>query len=72
MENLGGTKIMQEKNQPKTLSAAEMSLVLNISEQTLKKLAKAREIPCVFINRRPRFKWDDIIQHFKLLEGGAA
>jgi hypothetical protein len=63
---------MQEKRNPLILNAEQMSLILNISEQTVKKLAKDREIPCIFVNRRPQFEWNILVQRFQELEGGAA
>jgi len=54
------------------LTAEELSLVLNISETTIKKLAKAKDLPCVYVNRSPRFSLNMLIKHFKKLEGGAA
>ena len=73
---MGGEKLkedtMQEKKNPQILNVEQMSLILNISEKTVKKLAKNNEIPCVFVNRRPQFEWDVIIKHFEQLEGGAA
>jgi ribosomal protein L16 Arg81 hydroxylase len=63
---------MQEKKKPLILNAEQMSLILNISEQTVKKLAKDREIPCTFVNRRPRFEWNVLLKRFQELEGGAA
>jgi hypothetical protein len=61
---------MKNKNIP--LSAEQLALILNISEFTVKKLARAKELPCTFVNRRPQFNLDVILQHFKKLEGGAA
>jgi len=73
---LGGEKLkedtMQESKNPQFLNAGQMSLILNISEQTVKKLAKDREIPCTFVNRRPQFNWNELLKRFKELEGGAA
>jgi hypothetical protein len=63
---------MQEKKNPLILNAEQMSLILNISEQTIKKLAKDREIPCTYVNRRPQFNWNALIERFQELEGGAA
>lgn len=63
---------MQENEKSFILNVEQMSLVLNISEQTIKKLAKDREIPCIFVNRRPQFDWNTLIKHFWDLEGGAA
>jgi hypothetical protein len=63
---------MQEKKNPLILNAEQLSLILNISEQTVEKLAKDREIPCTYVNRRPHFNWNMLVQHFQELEGGAA
>jgi len=63
---------MQEKKNPLILNAEQMSIILNISKKTVKKLVKDREIPCTFINRRPQFEWNVLVKHFKELEGGAA
>jgi len=60
------------KNKKNLLTAEELSLILNISEFTVKKLARERELPCTFVNRRPQFSLDVIIKHFEKLEGGAA
>jgi len=74
---LGGEKlkeetVMQEKKNSFVLNAQQMSLILNISEKTVKKLAKDKEIPCTFVNRRPQFNWNELVEHFRELEGGAA
>jgi hypothetical protein len=63
---------MKEKKNPLVLNAEQMSFILNISEQTIKKLAKEKEIPCTFVNRRPRFIWNALLERFHELEGGAA
>jgi ribosomal protein L16 Arg81 hydroxylase len=63
---------MQEKKNPLILNAEQMSFILNISEQTIKKLAKNSEIPCTFVNRRPQFNWNVLVKRFHELEGGAA
>jgi hypothetical protein len=63
---------MQENKNPLILNAEQMSVILNISEQTVKKLAKDREIPCTFVNRRPQFEWAVLVKRFYELEGGAA
>jgi len=63
---------MQEEKNPQILNAGQVSLILNISEKTVKKLAKEREIPCYFINRRPQFDWHVLVNHFRKLEEGAA
>ena len=54
------------------LSAEQLSLILNISEFTVKKLARDQELPCIFVNRRPQFDIDVLTKHFAELEGGVA
>jgi hypothetical protein len=54
------------------LSAEELSQVLNISEFTVKKLAKIKELPCVYVNKQPRFDFQRLVKHFEKVEGGAA
>ena len=54
------------------LNAEQLSLILNISEFTVKKLARDKELPCKYVNRRPQFDMDALLEHFKKLEGGAA
>jgi hypothetical protein len=63
---------MQEKKKPQIINAVQLSFILNVSEQTIKKLAKHGEIPCAFVNRRPQFNLNEIINHFQKTEGGAA
>jgi len=61
---------MNKKKNP--LNAEQLSLILNISEFTIKKLAREGELPCVFVNRRPQFDMDELLEHFQKLERGAA
>jgi hypothetical protein len=58
--------------QKKLLSAEELSLVLGISEQTVNRLAKTKQLPCIYKNRRPCFDFEKIVSHLRRLEGGAA
>jgi hypothetical protein len=60
------------KKKKNLLNAEQLSLILNISEFTVKKLAREKELPCTFVNRRPLFDLDVITKHFAELEGGAA
>ena len=68
-ENKPRRKPMKKKE---IINAAQLSLILDISEKTVKKLAKDRELPCEYRNRQPRFNMPAIIRHFERLEGGAA
>lgn len=54
------------------LSIEQLALIFGISIKTVKILAKDNEIPCEYVNRRPRFKVNELINHFERLEGGAA
>jgi len=54
------------------LTAEQLSIILNISEFTVKRLAREQELPCIFINRRPRFCLGTVIKYLEKLEGGAA
>jgi len=63
---------MQERQNLQIINAEQLSLILNISEKTIKNLAKSKELPSVFVNRKPQFNWNDLISHFQVLEGGAA
>jgi len=60
------------KNKKNLFNAEQLSLLLNVSEFTVKKLAKTRELPCIFVNRRPLFDLDTVIKQFEKLDGGAA
>jgi hypothetical protein len=62
---------MKKKDQV-LLSVGELSLILSISETTIKKLVKEKEIPCAYVNRRPVFNWAVVVQRLQELEGGAA
>jgi hypothetical protein len=61
-----------EKKNTVLLTAGQVSLILGVSELTVKKLAKEKEIPCAYVNRRPVFSWALLIERFQELEGGAA
>jgi hypothetical protein len=60
------------KNGSSLLTAEELSFILDISEFTIKKLAKQKELPCIYINRQPRFNFKALLKYFERLEGGAA
>lgn len=53
------------------LTAAELALILGISEFTVKELARAGELPCVYENRRPRFELGAVLESFREKEGAA-
>jgi hypothetical protein len=60
-------------NEESTLVTAEqLSLLLNVSEFTIKKLARLKEIPSGHVKGKIVFSLDSVIARFKELEGGAA
>jgi len=59
------------ENEEIVLNSRELSLVLAISEPTVKKLAKNKELPCYYKNNRPFFSYNAIVKHFRQIEGGA-
>ena len=61
---------MKESNPP--LTAQELSVLLNISEFTVKELASKKLLPCKYAGRRPLFELNAIYELFEKLEGGAA
>jgi hypothetical protein len=61
---------MQEKE--KTLTARQLSLVFQVSEKTIKKLAENGDLPCTYSKNKPEFKLNEIINRFRQLEGSAA
>ena len=56
-------------NQEK-MTAQELALVLNIHEETIKKLAKTEQIPYFSQQNRMYFNFAALLNHFKLLEEG--
>jgi hypothetical protein len=54
------------------VGAEALARILNINESTVKKLAREKQIPCRFSNKRYRFNLKEMIRFFKKLEGGAA
>jgi hypothetical protein len=61
-----------QRRSPELLTAEELSFILNISEFTIKKLAKTRQLPCKYIDSRPFFNPHKLLRYFQRLEGGAA
>jgi hypothetical protein len=60
------------KRNSSPLTAEQLSVILGISEFTIKKLARSGQLPCVYTNRRPLFNLKTLLRFFKQLEGGAA
>jgi hypothetical protein len=54
------------------MTAEELSLVFCISEETIKKLAKTKQIPCLYTKNRIYFDFTTVLNHLKLLEESAA
>ena len=58
------------KEHTSLLTVEQLSKLLNVSEFTIKKLARSQELPCVYINRRPRFNLKKLFVFFERIEGG--
>ena len=63
---------MKETKTPCPLTVAELALVLDISEFTIKKLARAGELPYRVMNRRMTFDLAALLEYFRGLERGTA
>jgi hypothetical protein len=59
-------------NTQTTLTADELSAILQISENTLKTLTKTNQIPGQYTKNRWRYDFEDIVNRFRQLEGGAS
>jgi predicted site-specific integrase-resolvase len=57
---------------PCRVSAEELSVILGITDKTLKALARAGEIPCLKEKNKIYFDVNEIMERFKGLEGAAA
>jgi hypothetical protein len=62
----------ETKKETPLVNAEQLSLILNVSEFTIKKLARSKEIPCSYINGKIAFSMESVLARFKELEGGAA
>jgi hypothetical protein len=60
------------KKESTLVTAEQLSLILNISEFTVRKLARSKEIPCRYIKGKIVFSLESVLARFKELEGGAA
>ncbi|GMO61654.1 MAG: hypothetical protein Ta2A_07870 [Treponemataceae bacterium] len=56
------------ENISKLLTAEELSLILNISEFTIKKLVRINELPCVYVKRQMRFDFDVLSDYLRSKE----
>ena len=64
---------MKATNNPTTiLTAQELSILLNVSEFTIKELARIGELPCRYAGRRPMFDLKNVQELLEKLQGGAA
>jgi hypothetical protein len=59
------------KEESTLITAEQLSLLLNVSEFTIKKLARLKELPSNTIKGRILFSLESIFDRFEELEGGA-
>jgi excisionase family DNA binding protein len=53
------------------VSAEELANILSVSEFTVKKLAREKQIPCRIIKRQYRFNMKELVRFFRKMEGTA-
>ena len=53
------------------MTTEELALVLNIHEETIRKLAKTQQLPYFRQKKRMYFNFSEILKSFELLEEGA-
>ena len=53
------------------MTERELALILNIREETVKKLAETKQIPSRKKENKMCFNFFEILMHFHVLEGGA-
>jgi excisionase family DNA binding protein len=58
--------------QSAVLTAGELGEILGVSEFTIKRLAREKQLPCTMMSRRYRFNLEEILEYFREVEGGAA
>jgi hypothetical protein len=57
---------------PQQVTVKELSLILNVKEDTVQKLYKTNQLPGTYEKRHLYFDFEAILEHFQKLEGGAA
>ena len=50
------------------LTVKELAAVLNIHEETVRKLVKTKQLPCLQIKKRILFDFEELVIYFKQLE----
>jgi excisionase family DNA binding protein len=63
---------MQMINRSRFLTVSELASLLDISECTVKRLVKSKQLPCKHAGSDTRFNLCTLLKHFQRLEGGAA
>ena len=62
----------ETKNATTSLTAQELSILFNVSEFTVKELARIGELPCRYAGRRPMFDLKAVKDLLEKLQGDAA
>jgi len=63
---------MSTKKESTLVTAEQLSLILNVSEFTIKKLARSKELPFTYSKGKIVFSMESVFARLKELEGGAA
>jgi len=56
---------------PEKMTPEELAKVLNIHEETIRKLAKTQQIPCFRHKKRIYFNFSEVLKAFERLEESA-
>ncbi|GHU46107.1 hypothetical protein FACS1894190_18170 [Spirochaetia bacterium] len=59
------------ENISKLVTPEELSQILNISEFTIRKLARSKELPCMYVKRKMVFDFDALISFLRSKECAA-
>jgi len=59
------------RNEKKIITAGELALIFEIREETLKKIAKSEDWPCLYQKKRLCFDFTQILNRLKQMEGKA-
>jgi hypothetical protein len=59
------------ENVSKLVTPEELSRILCISEFTVRKLARIKELPCVYEKRKMLFNFDALVEYLRNKEGAS-
>jgi excisionase family DNA binding protein len=63
---------MKNSSRTTLLTAEELAGILSISEFTVRRLVREKQLPAAINKRRYQFNLEELLEYFRSLEGGAA